>query len=259
MRDKKTSDTDSAREAMENMARRMTSGWPRRGHNLLEMFCSDGYFLEMFWQSGFDVTGQDQDMDLLTKARKRLKNTADFALSHPESLPYDDRSFDYVVCLVGLESAENPSGLVSEMFRLATRGVLLAFPNAWSLHGLGRFLGRRPAGEKFFSPVRVSSMMRKADKSGVGKSSWASTLHWPGWTWKMPSLRRLNFAVAVPPMGAITMVRVDFNPPLGISTSILVTGKRALRAETVSSGVGRVSKVEGRCPPSSRTDPQNTI
>lgn len=231
----------ASREALTNLTRRMTSGWPRRGRNLLEMFCADGYFLEMFWHSGFDVTGQDQSPNLLGMARSRLKNTADFVLSHPEGLPYDDRSFDYVVCLVGIEAVENTSGLINEMFRLATRGVLLAFPSYWSLHGLGCLIGRRCAGEKFFSPARISSMMRRADNTGTGKASWASSLHGPAWTWAMPRLTGFNYAACPLPLGAINMVRVDFNPPLG-SNSILVTGKRALRRQTASSGVGRVTR-----------------
>lgn len=229
---------------MENLARRMASGWPRRGHKLLEMFCADGYFLEMFWHFGFDVTGHDQSPRLLGMARERLKNTADFALSHPESLPYDDHCFDYVVCLAGLEFAENPQALVSEMFRLATRGVLLAFPSAWSLYALGSCWGRRSGG-KFFSPLRISSMIRRADESGTGKLSWGSTLLGPGWSWEMPRLSRINSASGPLPIGAVNVVRVDFNPPLG-SSSILVTGKRSLRRETASSSVGRVSKLGRR-------------
>lgn len=223
-----------AREAVEHLARRMTSGWPRRGHNLIELFCADGYFLETFWQSGFDVTGQDENAPLLEKARSRLKNTADFTQAHPAHLPFDDHSFDYVVCLAGMEFAEHPPAMVREMFRLATRGVLLAFPNAWSLHGMGRFLGRRRAGQRFFSPLSVATMVSWADESGVGKSSWGSTLLGPGWTWKRPGLSRVNFAAGPLPMGAIAMVRVDFNPPLGAS-HLLVAGKSRLRRETATS------------------------
>lgn len=232
---------DIAREAVDRLARRMTSGWPRRGHNLIELFCADGYFLETFWQSGFDVTGQDQSAELLEKARSRLKNTADLTQAHPEHLPFDDRSFDYVVCILGMEFAENPPAMVREMFRLATRGVLLAFPSSWSLHGVGRFLGRRRVGQRFFSPISVDAMIRRADESGVGKVSWGSTLLGPGWTWKRPGLSRVNFAAGPLPVGAVSMVRVDFNPPLGAS-HMLVAGKSRLRRETATSSMGRIGK-----------------
>jgi hypothetical protein len=217
----------------------MASGWPRRGHNLLEFFCADGYFLDMFWQSGFDVTGQDQSPNLLSQARQRLKNTADLTQAHPEHLPYDDRSFDYVVCLAGMEFAENPPAMVREMFRLATHGVLLAFPSSWSLHFLGRFLGRRRPGQKFFSPVLISNMIRRADESGRGKSNWSSTLLGPGWTWGCQRLTRVNLFTCPLPLGAVSMVRVDFDPPLGASSRILVAGKSRLRREAATSGWGR--------------------
>lgn len=229
------------RAALEKLIRRMTSGWPRRGHNLLEFYCAEGYFLEMFWQSGFDVTGQDQSARLLSLARERLKNTAELTQAHPEKLPFDDRSFDYVACVSGLEFAPDPQALVREMFRLATRGVLLAFPCSWSLHGLGRLLGRR-AGRRFFSPLRVSTLIRRADESGAGKTSWTSILLGPAWTWKTPGLNRLNFAAGPLPLGAVTVVRVDFNPPLG-SGRLLVAGKRSLRRETAPSSLGRMGRI----------------
>lgn len=217
----------------------MTSGWPRRGHNLLEFFCADGYFLEMFWQSGFDVTGQEEDPELLARSRERMKNAAEFTQAAHQSLPYDDRSFDYVVCLSGLEFAPRPLELAREMFRLATHGVLLAFPCSWSLHGLGSLPGRRRGERRFFSPLQVSSLISQADNSGCGKSAWGGTLYTPAWMWGLKTPGRLNAIHAALPFGAFSMVRVDFNPPLGAGT-VLVTGKRRLRREAAASGMGRM-------------------
>ncbi|MDR2893745.1 MAG: class I SAM-dependent methyltransferase [Deltaproteobacteria bacterium] len=134
-----------ALDAQQLLLRRMIAGWPRRGHNLLELFCASGRFLESFWEAGFDVTGQEQNQELALLARKRLGRRVDISLNNPEQLPFEDHSFDYVVCLNGLEFAENPAAVLREAGRLASRGLLVGFPNAWSLRGICARMGQRNA------------------------------------------------------------------------------------------------------------------
>lgn len=231
---------DAVRAAIEGLARRSSSVWPRRGHNLLEFCCADGYYLEMFWRSGFDVTGQEQSPNLLCLARDRLKNAAEFVQVNPVSLPFDDRSFDYVACLSGLEFVDDPVAMLREMFRLATRGILLAFPCSWSFFALGSLLSKKGRQRKFFSPLQISSMLSQAEESVCGKKYWSGTLTGPAWSWSIKSLESLNLAAVPLPLGTIGMVRIDFNPPLGM-TKILVSSKRSFKRETAVSGLGRVN------------------
>lgn len=234
----------TACRALETLVKHMTSCWPRRGRNLLELCCADGYFLEMFWHSGFDVTGQEHDAYLLSQARTRLKNAAEFTQARPESLPFDDRSFDYAVCLSGLESIDNPEELTKEIFRLATHGVLLAFPCSWSMHGMGRAFGRRQGegtGQKFYSPLHISRLIRNLEESASGKNTWGGILPGPAWSWKHGIFSSLNFMTMPLPLGAIGMVRIDFTPPLGVS-GLLVTSQPGLRRETASNSLGPVGK-----------------
>lgn len=239
---------DCARQALELLARRMSSGWPRRGHSLLELYCANGYFLEMFWQSGFDVTGQDQSPELLAKSRERLRNAAEFTQANPEQLPYDDGHFDYVVCLAGMDFAEDPPALVKEMFRVAAKGVLLAFPSSWSLHCLGSFIARKRraqsvnnAPKRFYSPLKISTMLNQA---GDGTSNWASALIGPAWSWKLRWMRWLNQVHFPFPFGAISMVRVDLEAPLA-GDGLIVGGKRSFKREAATSSLGRMSKNKG--------------
>jgi len=39
-----------------------------------------------------------------------------------ETLPFDDRSFDYIVCVEGLEHIENPANAIREFSRLLSAG-----------------------------------------------------------------------------------------------------------------------------------------
>lgn len=50
-------------------------------------------------------------------------------------LPYDDGSFDYVVCVEGLEHIENPSNAISEFARIAKPGgtLIVSVPNIMNI------------------------------------------------------------------------------------------------------------------------------
>lgn len=248
--------TDAGRFALlaqEAMVRRMTFGWPRRGHNLLEICCGSGHFLAGFWQSGFDVTGQEQSPYLLGKARERLQCRADFTQGNPEHLPYDDNSFDYVVCLNGLEFSPQPLAMLEEMFRLASLGVLLAFPSSWSWHYLGYFLAgkikRRKKAEtdsasgfsNFISPWKVQGSLRKF-LPDAGSINWGANLLGPRFSWKIDSfLGRLNLLAVPFPLGATSLVRINLLPALA-GNQMLISNKPTLASEAAAGGMGRVSK-----------------
>lgn len=50
-------------------------------------------------------------------------------------LPYDDRDFDHIVCVEGLEHIENPSNAISEFSRLLTPGgqLIVSVPNIMNI------------------------------------------------------------------------------------------------------------------------------
>ncbi|MDR2051618.1 MAG: class I SAM-dependent methyltransferase [Deltaproteobacteria bacterium] len=228
--------------AQESMVRKMTSGWPRRGHKLLELYCGAGQFLEAFWQSGFDVTGQERSAYLLEKARDRLRHTADFTGGHPEHLPFDDKSFDYVVCLNGLEFAERPQAVLAEMLRLASLGLLLAFPNSWSWYSLGRLLAVRKGAQaeksccsgfkRTISPLRMHSWLREAGLDG--KIRWGANLLGPACTWRMHKfLGRINLISVPLPLGAFSLARIDLAPSLA-GNQLLVNVRRPLTTKAAA-------------------------
>lgn len=235
-------DGEHALAAQHLLLRRMISGWPRRGHNLLELCSGSGHFLESFWEAGFDVTGQEHDQGLVRQSRRRLGNRVSITLNRPERLPFDDQSFDYVACLNGLEFAENPEELIKECFRLASLGLLVAFPSSLSLRGLGLFLSglsgrtgrralegdRRRVGGAADSAAQEATnddpdvcaedpiltygafrrfspfrIMSLARKySPPARVSWGSVLGGPAWSWNAGSL-----------CGKLSMISLPF--PLG--------------------------------------------
>lgn len=52
-------------------------------------------------------------------------------LEECRSLPFEDRSFDTVMCIEVLEHLDNLHALAADLFRLSRRHVLISLPNAW--------------------------------------------------------------------------------------------------------------------------------
>lgn len=199
-----------------DMLRRLFSGWPRRSRSVLVFNAGSGDFGEVLWEAGFDVTAQESDAGLLETARKRLGSRAEFVLSAPEHLPFDDCAFDYAVAACALEFWECPQAVLEEIGRLACSGVILIVPNAWSLFGLECRLRKRAplcasAGPLLQNPWRLYSLSRRV--FGKKKAAWSSVLPAFSFTWKgRGPLRLLNGMTPSLPVGAFAGLRIDFGP-----------------------------------------------
>lgn len=213
------------------LVRRLVSVWPRRGSTLLGMNVGSGLYLEALWEAGFDVTGQERDPALMARARERLGSRADFVLSPASHLPFDDESFDYTVAVAALEFTLDPEDAFREMARLARKGMLIVFPNAFSLYFLeccvlplffekirlkkSRLASCGPAclaeGQVWLNPLTVRRMARKV--VGDKRITWSSVLLGPSGTWKPGKMQdKINRALPSLPLGAFVGMRVDFGP-----------------------------------------------
>ncbi len=223
----------------------MLSHWPRRGSSLLEVGCGAGHFLELFWEAGFDVTGLDRSQAMLDAARRRLGHKAALELGNAEYLPFEDNSFEYVALVTALECMDKPETALAEAFRVARRGVVVAFLNRWSLHWVAehwRGLARkclplkcmperwRPATEekekpRYFSPLEMTRLIRAA--SGRRPGAPRSVLFAPSvlWRGKAGSRNGLRWWSALP-FGAMAALRVDLIP-VCVTPIILSVGNPA--------------------------------
>lgn len=220
-----------------DLLRGLLSGWPRRSRSILAFNAGSSDFIELLWESGFDVTGQDSDPGFLDLARARLGKRADFVLSSPDHLPFDDCSFDYVVAAAAMEFWDNPEAVLREIKRLACSGVILIFPNAWSFFGLECKLRKNHGLCASASPFLKSprGMMRLArEVFGKKRTAWASVLPGPSMTWSPLWLFRPFNAPQFPlPVGAFVGLRIDFGPlytgtPILLRTSEPVASNGAL-------------------------------
>ncbi|GHF05729.1 class I SAM-dependent methyltransferase [Pseudolysinimonas yzui] len=118
-----------------------------RAHGrILEVAIGTGRSLE-FYPSDVELTGVDLSPAMLRRARHRATELGlkpAFKVADVEHLPYDDGSFDTVVCALGLCSIPRPDAAVREMARvLKPGGTLLlldhigsSWPPVWAAQWL---------------------------------------------------------------------------------------------------------------------------
>ena len=104
------------------------------------------------------LTGVDLTHEMIAIARQRAGGlSVDFVLGDAEHLPFDDESFDTVVCELGLCSIPRPAVAIAEMKRvLVPGGTLLlldhigsSWPPVWALQWLVERVTILTAGEHF--------------------------------------------------------------------------------------------------------------
>lgn len=104
---------------------------------LLDVPCGQGALTQQLVEAGFDVTSADVE-----PAGFRLSNRRCDAVDFDDPLPYDDGSFDAVVCVEGIEHCENQYQLFREFRRILRPGghLILSTPNVMSLSARMRWL-----------------------------------------------------------------------------------------------------------------------
>lgn len=238
------------------------SPWQRRSRNLLEIGCGAGHFLDMFYEGGFDVTGIDKSEAMLEKARDRMGCRVTLRTGDAAHLPFDDGDFDYVAIVTALECFEDPKAALEEAFRVASRGVVIAYLNAWSIYRQEQVIAQA------WRSFKYNLAVRKAKRSGVSppepdrrralqEANWfnllsmwrlvrevsgkrpaavRSTLFPPSFLWRgYPAFAQSWWQLL--PFGAVSVARVDLMP-VSATTQIIRTPKMAqaarARAEAVS-------------------------
>lgn len=223
------------------------SVWPRRNNALLEIGCGAGHFLELFYNAGFDVAGIDSSEAMLEKARQRMGNRATLRLGNAERLPFDDGEFDFVALVTALEWMDNQEAVIAEAFRVASRGVVVTYLNAWSCYRMellfSKWWGSKRRAEDNAAPgsapQRTRTLLRARwldalslcriiyKVSGRLPNSFRSTLFAPSFLWRGFKPFSLSWAQLLP-FGAVGIARVDIVPVTG--TPMAVRAPKAARA-----------------------------
>jgi 2-polyprenyl-3-methyl-5-hydroxy-6-metoxy-1,4-benzoquinol methylase len=160
------------------------------GMSVLEICGGSGMMAEKFARAGARVTGTDFSPAAIARARERARRyhfDATFLVADAENLAFANHSFDIVAVHDGLHHLDNPERAISEMARVARRGVLILDPAQAALTKVAVWLGIavevEEAGNqvKRFAPKAVAATLHE---QGYVNVRWRGTLmyypHQPG-------------------------------------------------------------------------------
>ncbi|MBD3388573.1 MAG: methyltransferase domain-containing protein [Candidatus Altiarchaeales archaeon] len=95
------------------------------GISVLEVGCGKAYLSNKMGKKGYDVTGVDIYIAEATiEEHKKIK----FMKENIESLSFEDRSFDTVVCAHTLEHVQDLQKSISELRRVARKRLIIVVP-----------------------------------------------------------------------------------------------------------------------------------
>jgi 2-polyprenyl-3-methyl-5-hydroxy-6-metoxy-1,4-benzoquinol methylase len=116
----------------EHRARYWAAAALANGRRVLDAGCGTGYGSEMLRDAGAaSIAGFDLAEEAVRRTSARLGDGADVRLADIHALPFDDASFDLVVCFEVLEHVTEQEAAIAELRRvLAPDGVLvISSPN----------------------------------------------------------------------------------------------------------------------------------
>lgn len=191
----------------------LVSAWPRRKQSLLDIGCGTGVFLQLFWESGFDVYGMDSSAGMLARARQKMGHRVDLHLGKAQHLPFDDNEFDFSSIITVLEFCREPDRVIREAARVSKKGMLICHLNKTSFYYLNtRFSSSKS--RKMLKSARwfTFGQMKRLIRENLGPRHIYALSVLPGTKtiWKDHWLTRYLHVCFWPPfMGTFTGIRVD--------------------------------------------------
>lgn len=102
----------------------------QEGQSIFDAGCGGGRNLKWFYQNDFDIFGIDADEEFLSIAKQNYpKAASNFTVGTLENLPYDNHSFDHILCCAVLHFAKSEThftAMFTELVRvLLPKGMIL--------------------------------------------------------------------------------------------------------------------------------------
>ena len=123
--------TRKSLEEFKALARRVSSDLPP-GSRVLEVAPGPGYFaIELAKLGSYPVTGLDISKTFVEIANRNAKEAGaevDFRQGNASSMPFENESFDFILCRAAFKNFTEPVGALQEMYRVlkaAGKGLII--------------------------------------------------------------------------------------------------------------------------------------
>jgi ubiquinone/menaquinone biosynthesis C-methylase UbiE len=97
---------------------------------ILDVGCGNGNLFTMLPEGKYELHGVDFSENMITEARRNCQSRASFSVADAERLPFDDDTFDIIVCNASFHHYIHPNAVLEEMHRVLKDGgkVLIGDP-----------------------------------------------------------------------------------------------------------------------------------
>jgi SAM-dependent methyltransferase len=153
------------------------------GEKVLDAGCGTGVYLQELLRLGLDVTGVEEDKDMLGYAARGRGRGAVLVKASLLDLPFVPSSFDKVITVCTLEFTGDPSAVLKELSRVLKKDgvLLLGFLNknsAWSRLRMkkGEHAGSVWHGVRFYS---ISEVVGIASSAGLRMTGFKGAVYFP--------------------------------------------------------------------------------
>jgi len=154
------------RKRMRVVFGKLLKGIELKGKEFLEIGCGLGYFSQMAYKKGANVTAVDIGERLVEKTKKKIPD-AKILLASAADLPFKDECFDIVLSTEVIEHVEDQKKALSEQMRVLKKGgyLVLTTPNKVfkPVFDFLSFIKFRPyhGNEKWISSYEIKKFMKK--------------------------------------------------------------------------------------------------
>ena len=191
-------DTYQARVILPNLLRAMSV---KKGEQVLDLACGQGFFTQAFFEEGAKATGVDLGKQLILIAKKNSPKEIEYFVQSAEDLSiFEDGSFDKITIVLAIQNIEAPHKVFKECARVLTpQGKLFIVLNhpafripkasAWGFDEDAKTQYRRI--DNYMSESKVDIEMNPSKKGGATTISFHRPLQY-----YFKTLANSGFAVA---------------------------------------------------------------
>lgn len=189
-------DTYQAQVIAPNLLRMMAI---KKGEQVLDLACGQGYFSRLIKEKGAEVTGVDLSAELIARAKEKSNNIS-YVLAPADNTNLKKEYFDTVVTVLAFENIKNIDGVMNEINRVLKKGgtffLVLLHPafripqySDWGFDAKKELQYRRV--DKYLSEVKIDIELNphKGSKKVVSMTFHRSL------QWYMKSFKKNGFAI----------------------------------------------------------------